>query len=253
MRDAHTDNTYTATTEFEYTRGRNVSGRLLKRSNVRVLTLRGDDVYGTVNQRVGLQDSPKTYEYELPRVISATYADHGCQIDYAARTTLVNSIKQTDIHIVANLVNSPAESMEISQPLTSRGDVRLPVLIAKEMRRSRIESVLNKYEYWSGKPLEPCAISAEHGNHGPRNDRVRQHSSPEGRRDYPLEFGHAQSSSNFRYILRRLTELRSTKRWKVTSRNLSKTSNAKHAQSRGRTWRRWPLSRWRQHWDISKP
>ena len=33
-RDAHTDTTYTATTEFEYTRGRNVSGRVLKRSNV---------------------------------------------------------------------------------------------------------------------------------------------------------------------------------------------------------------------------
>ena len=68
-RDAHTDRTYTATTEFEYTRRRNVSRWVLKRSNFRVLTLRGDDVYGTVNQRVGLQDSLRTYEYELPRVI----------------------------------------------------------------------------------------------------------------------------------------------------------------------------------------
>ena len=81
-----------------------------------------------------------------------------------------------------------------------------------------MESVLNKREYWSGRaemaaqPLEPCAISSEHGNHSPRNDGVRQHPGPEGCRDDPLESSHAQSSSIFPAILRRLTELRSTKR-----------------------------------------
>ena len=80
----------------------------------------------------------------------------------------------------------------------------------------------------AAEPLEPCAISSKHGNHSPRDDRVRQHSGPEGRRNDPLESSHAQSSSTLRGILPRLTELRSTKRWKVTSRNLSKMSNAKH-------------------------
>ena len=84
-------------------------------------------------------------EYQIQ--LGAAYAYHGCKVDYAAKTSLVSWIKPTDMHVIANLVNNPTKGTEISQPLTSRGDVRLPVLIAKEMRRSRMESVLNKREH----------------------------------------------------------------------------------------------------------
>ena len=65
-RDAHTDKTYTATTEFEYTEEGTSGGDIQYsgrgHSNVLALTFRRNDVDGTVDQRVGLQDSLKTRE-----------------------------------------------------------------------------------------------------------------------------------------------------------------------------------------------
>ena len=45
-------------------------------------------------------------------------AVYGCKVDYAAKTMVVSLNNRTDMHVIAKLVNSPAESREMSQPLS---------------------------------------------------------------------------------------------------------------------------------------